>query len=176
MGFDRNGMARNDDQAKAVGRTKRASTGRRELGFGPLEDILGLHISLASSTILQHFRRRLERLQLTQKQTSLLWLVSENPGLSQVDFARLFGIDRATMLGITNSLTQRGLIERRAVADHGRRLGLHLTPAGAALLIDAKAEVGAHEKWVKKRYSAAEVALIKSLMKRLYDEDVSAES
>ena len=147
----------------------RASSSQSELTFGPLEAILGLHIGLANSAILQHFRRRLEHLQLTQKQTSLLWLVSENPGLSQIDFARLFGIDRATTLGITNSLTQRGLIERRAMADHGRKLGLHVTPAGEKLLKEAKTAVAAHEKWVKKRYSAAEVALIKSLMRRLYE-------
>ena len=159
------------DAAVGVGERwiTRPSVGRRNLTFGPLDEIVGLHISLANSAILQNFKRRLQDLQLTQKQTSLLWLVDENPGVSQVDFARLFRIDRATMLGITNSLTKRALIERRPMRGHRRRLGLHLTTEGEALLAQAKAAVTAHERWVKKRYSAAEIAAIKSLMKRLYE-------
>lgn len=146
----------------------RPSAGRVDLSFGPLEDIIGLHISLANAAILQDFRRELEALALTQKQTSLLWLVGDNPGVSQVDFARLFRIDRATMMGITNALARRGLIERRAMASHRRRRGLHLTPAGVEVLAEAKRRVAAHEAWVTQRFTPSERALIVSLMARLY--------
>lgn len=140
-----------------------------DIGLGGLAEIVGLHIGLANNAILQNFRKQLERLQLTQKQTSLLWLVAENPGLSQVDFARLFGIDRATMLGITNALTRRGLIERRPAPDHGRRIGLHLTAAGEGLLAQAKAEVATHEDWVKSRFTPAEIDTIIGLMSRFQE-------
>jgi DNA-binding MarR family transcriptional regulator len=148
----------------------RPTVGRTEVGFGDLADIIGLHISLANAAILQNFKKRFERLQLTPKQTSLLWLVRDNPGVSQVDFALLFGIDRATMLGITNTMTKRGYIERRGMPGNARRLGLHLTDAGQAILAEAKAEVAIHEQWVKQRFTAAELDTIVSLMARLYEE------
>ena len=148
----------------------RPTVGRTEVGFGELADIIGLHISLANAAILQNFKKRFDRLQLTPKQTSLLWLVSDNPGVSQVDFARLFGIDRATMLGITNTMTKRGLIERRAMPNNARRLGLHLTDAGRAVLAEAKVRVASHEAWVKRQFTPEELETIKSLMARLYEE------
>lgn len=148
----------------------RATVGRTEVGFGALAEIIGLHISLANAAILQNFKKHFETLQLTPKQTSLLWLVSDNPGVSQVDFARLFGIDRATMLGITNTLTKRALIERRPMPNNARRLGLHLTEAGRAILAEAKRQVAVHEQWVKQRFTREELDTIISLMARLYDE------
>lgn len=148
----------------------RPTVGRTEVGFGELAGIVGLHISLANASILHNFKKCFEALQLTPKQTSLLWLVSDNPGVSQVDFARLFGIDRATMLGITNALTRRKLIERRTMASNARRIGLHLTEAGREVLAKAKVQLEIHETWVKQRFTAEELDTIKKLMARLYDE------
>ncbi|WP_165357120.1 MarR family winged helix-turn-helix transcriptional regulator [Sphingosinicella sp. CPCC 101087] len=136
--------------------------------FGALDDILGLHVSLGNMAIVQHFKQTLEPLKLTQKQTAVLWLASDNPGVVQIELAALLRVDRATMLGITNNLARRGLIERRPVAYHGRRRGLHLTEKGAALLAEAQVAVRTHEKWVKGHFSAQERALIVKLMKRLY--------
>jgi DNA-binding MarR family transcriptional regulator len=147
----------------------RPTAGRTEVSFGPLADIVGMHVSLANAAILQNFKKRFDRLQLTPKQTSLLWLVSDNPGVSQVDFARLFRIDRATMLGITNTLARRGLIERRPMPNHARRIGLHLTGPGRAVLEDARNEVAIHETWVKQRFSPAELDILVEMMIRLYD-------
>lgn len=159
-----------DEQDKDLPRSKApdAEPGAKglELSFGPLAEIVGLHIGIANNAILQHFRKTFERLQLTPKQTSLLWLVDENPGLSQVDFARLFRIDRATMLGITNTLSRRGLVERRPIPNHRRRLGLHLTAAGRTILAEAQQQVATHEAWVKSRFTPAETRTVIALMSR----------
>jgi len=154
----------------------RPTVGRTDVSFGPLADIVGLHVSLANAAILHNFKKRFDRLQLTPKQTSLLWLVSDNPGVSQVDFARLFRIDRATMLGITNTLARRALIERRPMPNHGRRIGLHLTEGGRALLEEAKKEVEIHETWVKQRFTAEELDTMVALMARLYDQHPTDET
>ena len=147
---------------------KKAGARPPKLEFGVLDDIVGLHVGLGNMAIVQHFKKSLESLRLTPKQTSVLWLASENPGVAQIDLATLLRVDRATMLGITNSLAKRGLIERREVDYHGRRRGLHLTETGAALIAEAQVAVRAHEEWVKSHFSAEEVALIVGLMKRLY--------
>jgi hypothetical protein len=106
---------------------------RERVTLGALEDVIGLHIGLANGAVVQQFKKHLDHLKLTPKQTTVLWLVGDNPGAPQIDLARLIGVDRATMLAITNGLENRGLIERREIESDGRCLGLHLTAVGTSL-------------------------------------------
>ena len=131
-----------------------------------LDEILGVQVSLAYVTILQHFNRSLGEIGLTPKQTSTLWLAAANPGIPQVDIARFFRMDRATMLGITNSLTEQGLLDRGPSIRSGRTVGLHITKAGAARLAAARAAVEKHEQWVKSALTPEEVAQLFHLLTR----------
>ena len=132
-----------------------------------LDGILGVHVSLANVIILQHFNRSFADIGLTPKQTATLWLAAANPGIAQVDIARLFRMDRATMLGITNSLTDQDLLDRGPSIRSGRTVGLHITPAGAAKLAAAKAAVARHEAWVKSALTPAEVDQLFRLLIKL---------
>jgi DNA-binding MarR family transcriptional regulator len=130
-----------------------------------LDAILGVHVSLANVIILQHFNR--SDVGLTPKQTATLWLAAANPGIPQVDIARFFRMDRATMLGITNSLTEQGLLDRGPSIRNGRTVGLHITAAGAERLAVARAAIARHEQWVKSALTPDEVALLMHLLQRL---------
>ena len=141
---------------------------RERVTLGALEDVIGLHIGLANGAVVQQFKKHLDHLKLTPKQTSVLWLTGDNPGVPQIDLARLLGVDRATMLAITNGLVSRGLIERREIESDGRCLGLHLTAKGTALAERAKVAVAEHENWIKNHFSPREIDLIVTLMKRLH--------
>jgi DNA-binding MarR family transcriptional regulator len=132
-----------------------------------LDKILGLHVSLANVIILQHFNRSFIDIGLTPKQTATLWLAAANPGIPQVDIARFFRMDRATMLGITNSLTEQGLLDRGPSIRNGRTIGLHITPAGAERLASAKAAVARHEQWVKSALAPEEVDQLFNLLAKL---------
>jgi DNA-binding MarR family transcriptional regulator len=132
-----------------------------------LDEILGVHVSLANVTILQHFNRCFVDIGLTPKQTATLWLAAANPGIAQVDIARLFRMDRATMLGITNSLTEQGLLDRGPSIRSGRTVGLHITPAGARRLAAAKHAVARHEQWVKSALTPEEVGRLFTLLIKL---------
>ncbi|HBK04576.1 MAG TPA: MarR family transcriptional regulator [Acetobacteraceae bacterium] len=133
-----------------------------------LDDILGFHIRLAHGAVYRHFNETFGTIGLTQKQTSVLWLVSENPAISQSDIARLIQIDRATMMAITNSLTKRGLLERGASSTDRRRQTLTLTPSGAAALAAAREAVLAHEAWLKARFTAQEATQLAGLLRRIH--------
>jgi DNA-binding MarR family transcriptional regulator len=130
-----------------------------------LDAILGVHISLANVTILQHFNR--SEVGLTPKQTATLWLAAANPGVPQVDIARFFRMDRATMLGITNSLVEQGLLDRGPSIRNGRTVGLHITAAGVERLATARAAIARHEAWVKSALAPEEVAFLVHLLQRL---------
>jgi DNA-binding MarR family transcriptional regulator len=144
-----------------------ASTLPEGMDLDGLDAILGVHIGLANLIILQHFNRSLSDIGLTQKQTATLWLAAANPGIPQVDIARFFRMDRATMLGITNSLTEQGLLDRGPSIRNGRTVGLHITTAGAARLASAKAAVARHEQWVKSTLTRHELAQLMHLLQRL---------
>jgi DNA-binding MarR family transcriptional regulator len=133
-----------------------------------LDDNLGFHIRLAHRAVYRHFNDTFGAIGLTQKQTSVLWLVSDNPGISQVDIAARIQIDRATMMAITNSLAKRGYLERRSSAADRRRQSLHLTPSGAAALDQALAAVAEHEAWLKSHFTPREVGQLVSLLRRVH--------
>ena len=145
---------------------QRAEISMNEMDLDGLDEILGVHVGVAYTTILQHFNRSLAHLGLTPKQTSTLWLAAANPGIPQVDIARFFRMDRATMLGITNSLTDQGLLDRGPSIRSGRTVGLHITPAGARKLEAAKAAIARHEQWVKGALTPREVADLFHLLRR----------
>ena len=151
-----------------MGNSRRPASEDKWLGLGTLDGVFGLHVGLAHSAIIQDFKRNFERLQLTPKQTSLLWIADETPGIAQADVARLLLVDRATMLGITNSLARRGLIERRRSPNGGRRLGLHLTAQGVEMLNEARQAVAQHEQGLKRRFTPKELESFTSLLKRIY--------
>jgi len=133
-----------------------------------LDDILGFHIRLAHGAVYRHFNETFGTIVPTQKQTSVLWLVSDNPGISQIDIARLLQIDRATMMAITNTLTDRNLMERRTSPIDRRRQALHLTAAGVTSLTVARAAVAAHEVWLKSRFTPEEQVQLVSLLRRIH--------
>jgi DNA-binding MarR family transcriptional regulator len=133
-----------------------------------LDDILGFHIRLAHGAVYRHFNDTFGAIGLTQKQTSVLWLVNDRPGISQTDIARRLQIDRATMMAITNSLTGRGLLQRGASSTDRRRQTLHLTPGGEASLATALEAVAAHEAWLKARFTTEEVVGLVELLRRIH--------
>jgi DNA-binding MarR family transcriptional regulator len=133
-----------------------------------LDEILGFHIRLAHGAVFRHFNETFGAIALTQKQTSVLWLVSDNPGISQVDIAHRLQIDRATMMAITNSLTRRGYLERRSSSADRRRQALHLTQAGAEALSRALAAVAEHEAWLKSRFTPQERLQLVELLRRIH--------
>lgn len=48
---------------------------------GAIDNILGFHIRLAHGTYYRHFMQSCKFLDMTQQQVSVLWLVSDHPGI-----------------------------------------------------------------------------------------------
>lgn len=133
-----------------------------------LDDILGFHIRLANGAVYRHFNETFGAIGLTQKQTSVLWLISDKPGTSQADIARLLQIDRATMMAITNALTGRGLLERRASSGDRRCQALYLTDDGRTALTTARNAIADHEAWLNGRFEPDEVVRLINLLRRIH--------
>jgi DNA-binding MarR family transcriptional regulator len=74
---------------------------------------------------------------LTPQQFSTLAKIRETGGVSQNRLGRLTAMDPATILGVVQRLSQRGLIERAPDPIDPRSIRLTLTAAGQVLITEA---------------------------------------
>lgn len=136
---------------------------------GEINKILGFHIRLAHGAVYRHFMESFAHLDLTQKQVSVLWLISDNPDVAQTDIAQRLRMDRATTMGIVNRLEARGFLERGGSKADRRRKTLHLTADGARVLREAREAIWTHEKWLKSRFTDKEVNILMTLLERIHE-------
>ena len=137
--------------------------------LGGLDGIVGFHIRLAHGAVYRHFTETFAELDLTQKQVSALWLVSDHPGISQVELGRRLRMDRATTMTIVNRLQRRDFVRRERSPEDGRKQALYVTDAGAAALAQAKHAVEAHEDWLKARFTPHETEKLVELLARIHE-------
>lgn len=135
---------------------------------GEIRNILGFHIRLAHVACYRHFMETFAELDLTQKQVSVLWLVSDNPGVAQTDLAQRLRMDRATTMGIINRLQGRGYLRRGPSPQDRRRKTLYLTPEGDQVLVQAREAIWEHERWLKSRFTKREIQTLMGLLDRIH--------
>jgi DNA-binding MarR family transcriptional regulator len=143
--------------------------GSDESGYiGEIDDILGFHIRLAHGTAYRHFMRSFKSLSMTQKQVSVLWLVSDHPGIAQAELAKRLQLDRATVMAIVNRLATRRYLVRGESETDGRMQTLKLLPAGVKAIQEAKRAIRSHEKWLKSRFTARELKSLIALLRKIH--------
>ena len=137
--------------------------------IGAIKDIVGFHIRLAHGACYRHFTETFVDLDLPQKQVSVLWLVDDHPGISQIDLGKRLRMDRATTMTIVNRLQARTYLRREKSVTDGRKQALYLEPAGSAALVEAKRAIQEHEAWVKSRFTDREVKTLLDLLARIHE-------
>ncbi|KPL69334.1 MarR family transcriptional regulator [Erythrobacter sp. SG61-1L] len=137
--------------------------------IGELNDIVGFHIRLAHGAVYRHFAETFANLELTQKQVSVLWLVGENPAISQIELGQRLRMDRATTMTIVNRLQDRDYLRRERSETDGRKQALYLTDVGADALAKAKLAIHEHEEWLKSRFTSEEIEKLVEMLARIHD-------
>ena len=132
---------------------------------GLLPQLIGYRLRVAQQAVFRDFaaqRRRGSR----PGRAGMLLLIEANPGVTQGRLAEAVKLDRSTMVGVVDSLEERGLIERRR-GDDRRTNGLWLTRAGRALAARLQRRIEQHEDRVAARLSGAERAQLLALLEKL---------
>lgn len=137
-----------------------------ELMFQELDGLLGYRLRRAQGAVHRDYMAAVGGLKLTQKQTATLWLIDANPAVSQVAVAAALGMDRATMMAVTNRLEARGLVVRKRSTTDRRRQELNLTAAGEKALHKVKARIVEHENRFKSLFEPAELAALLSALQK----------
>ena len=140
-----------------------------EQDIGALADIVGFHIRLAHVAVYRHFTETFAELELTQKQVSVLWLVADRPGISQIAVGQRLQMDRATTMTIVNRLQERDYLRRERSTSDARKQALFLTKTGCEALATAKGCIAEHEAWLKGRFTPDEVKKLVEMLARIHE-------
>jgi len=155
-------------------RTRRASTGangaapgwhrkalaaletgkrRRQVRLDGLTGLAGYLIRQAQLWVFEDFNATLATLDIRPAQYSILVVIRDNPGLSQMELSELLGISRSGIIPPLDHLQSRRVLKRTSTSDR-RTHALHLTPEGEALLANAENLVQQHERRLMQKVGA----------------------
>lgn len=117
--------------------------------------------------LARELRKETTHLGITGGQATLLWRISEKPGIGLGELAELEGIATPTASGLVDRLERAELIERVRSDTDRRRVGLTSTAAGRRLLqaVRARRTVWLAERL--ERLSPSERAAIESALQPL---------
>lgn len=137
-----------------------------DLMFQELDGLLGYQMRRAQGAMHRDYMATLTGLDLTQKQAATLWLIQANAGVSQAEVAAALGMDRATMMALTDRLEDRGFVIRKRSSVDRRRQDLYLTPAGQSILKKCKARIAEHDERFRALFTPAELEVLLEALKR----------
>jgi DNA-binding MarR family transcriptional regulator len=126
---------------------------RAELKAGVLPELIGYRLRIAQQAVFRDFAAQVG--ELSPGRAGIMLLIEANPGVAQGRLAEAVQLDRSTMVGVVDSLEERGLIERRRGLDR-RTNGLWLTPSGRSLALRLRRRIERHERRVAASLSVAE--------------------
>lgn len=133
-----------------------------------LESLIGYNARRAALSIIGGFMERMAMFDLKPVEFSVLSLVLHNPGITSRQLCAALGILPPNLVGLVQSLVQRGLIVRRPHPHDGRAVGLHPTPKGEALMTQAEATVIEAELKQTQRLTEAERDTLLRLLQKIY--------
>jgi DNA-binding MarR family transcriptional regulator len=135
----------------------------------PEEEPLGPLIKRAHKAANDALRRILEPLGLTPVQAGALARLLKHGSLSLNDLAERLHADAPTLSGVIDCLVTAGYVERREDPQDRRRLRLFATEKAEQIRATLQHAEERREALLTSRLSPAEVALLKSLLRRVQE-------
>ncbi|MFN7152102.1 MAG: MarR family winged helix-turn-helix transcriptional regulator [Acidovorax sp.] len=133
-----------------------------------LRTLVGYNTRRASLAIIEVFMERMAVYDLKVVDFSVLSLVAHNPGITSRQLCATLNVLPPNMVGLIAALERRGLIERRPHPSDGRAMGVHLTPEGADLTVQAEATAAQLEEDATARLTATERKTLIRLLQKVY--------
>lgn len=139
----------------------------RVIEFGELPTYAGYQVRRTQAKIFADFAAALAGADFTPGSFGVLTLIRANAGITQVELAAAFGVDKSTMSPVIVRLEKRGLIRRQVLAADRRYQALYFETAAEAQFVAARAKVRAFEAGVAARLSKPEQRELVRLLAKL---------
>jgi DNA-binding MarR family transcriptional regulator len=133
-----------------------------------LEGLVGYNASRAAITVIELFLQRMAVYEMRQVDFSVMSLITHNPGITSRQLCAALSIQPPNLVAMINALEARELIVRKPHPRDGRAVGLHPTPAGLKLMLDAERTAQELEADATARLSAAERKNLIRLLQKVY--------
>jgi DNA-binding MarR family transcriptional regulator len=153
---------------KATKSPRRAASTARVLDLDILPELLGYNVRRAQIALWRDFLHTVAEGEIRPGMFSAIVLVRANPGISQIELAKELGIDKATMVGLTDRLEDAGWILRKRSREDRRRHGLTVTSEGQKIYRELKREMIEHERKFVELFNATERKQLIALLQRLH--------
>lgn len=134
-----------------------------------MDRFIGYSVRRASVAVIDNFVRRMAAHDLRPVTFTLLMLADSNPGITSSQLCALLAIQSSNLVGLVKQLLDRGLITRQPHPNDGRAMGLHLTPAGRALLKKAGDTAAEADLESTARLTDAERQTLTRLLRKVYE-------
>ncbi len=103
-----------------------------------LQSLLGYNARRAALAIIARFLARMAEFNLRPVEFSVMSVIHHNPGVTSRQLCAALNLLPPNLVGLIQSLDARGLLARQPHPRDGRAVGLHPTPEGRALMLQAE--------------------------------------
>lgn len=133
-----------------------------------LQSLLGYNARRAALTIIELFLERMAKFGLRPVDFSVMSTIHHNPGVTSRQLCAALSLLPPNLVGLIQSLEARGLIRRVPHPTDGRAMGLHPTPEGAALMVQAEQAATDLEIEKSSRLTATQRKTLLELLQKIY--------
>ena len=147
---------------------KSAATSAEQVDTRYLQSLMGYNARRAALSIIELFLERLAPYGLKPVDFSVMSTIGHNPGVTSRQLCAALNLLPPNLVGLIQSLEARGLIERKPHPHDGRAVGLHATPKGQALMVQAEQTATELETEKTAKLTPAERKTLVALLQKIY--------
>ncbi|PUE13578.1 MarR family transcriptional regulator [Limnohabitans sp. WS1] len=147
---------------------KSAATSAEQVDTRYLQSLVGYNARRAALSIIELFLERLAPYGLKPVDFSVMSTIGHNPGVTSRQLCAALNLLPPNLVGLIQSLEARGLIERKPHPHDGRAVGLHATPKGQALMVQAEQTATELETEKTAKLTPAERKTLVALLQKIY--------
>ncbi len=133
-----------------------------------LQTLMGYNARRAALSIIELFLERLAPYGLKPVDFSVMSTIQHNPGVTSRQLCSALNLLPPNLVGLIQSLESRGLIERKPHPHDGRAVGLHATPKGQALMVQAEQTASELELEKTAKLTPAQRKTLVTLLQKIY--------
>lgn len=137
--------------------------------MGPLESYLPYLLNRAGARIATAFGEEMRPLGATLQIWRVLAALREKDGRRMGDLSQTTSIEVSTLTRLVDNMEKSGLVERRRDGADARVVALHVTAAGRRLTKRILPIARRYEQVALKGFSAQEAGLLRTALRRLYE-------
>lgn len=133
-----------------------------------LQTLMGYNVRRAALSIIELFLERLAPYGLKPVDFSVMSTIQHNPGVTSRQLCATLNLLPPNLVGLIQSLESRGLIERKPHPHDGRAVGLHASPKGQALMVQAEQTASELEIEKTAKLTPAQRKTLLTLLQKIY--------